>query len=531
MSKNGITVSFSSANGSSFTPTTFEGKTCYQLEKGTGFKLTSQKPAGNITEVTFVYYYVQNGAVVNDRNYTLSINQDFQYPSTDVREHHFSLQNADGASLLKFNVRTATLYLYKIIVNYIGEDAPDDGTTTIAKLLSGAKDVEGAKIKFTNAQVVYKEDNAGSYNYIVREDGKAIDLMNTSLSLDLGATLNGTVVMNVAYNGGIMQTTDIAETNSSDLTPTGSSIDYLPITTTLSNLSNNKGDLVKLEKVEIYDDTNGDLGLGSVHLLKSGYTYALISNYDEIADQITDANGQYFVTAWYNGAQGAIASVKVVAVQQALGAPVITAAEPTFTESTTVTITAADGATIYYTTDGTTPTVGGATTQVYTVPFTINKTTTVKAIAVKDGVSSDVSENTFVGPKTIADIYATTATQENVLLYLNNAQVVYAKDNNYILREDGRALDISNTSLELKQGQFVTGPVKLNISYTYGIYSTWDVYSETNADKLTITGAESADPIPVLCATLGEVKNHPGDLVRVENQCWYGYFYECAPLT
>lgn len=423
------------------------------------------------------------------------------------------------------------MYLYKIIVNYIGEDAPDDGTTTIAKLLSGAKDVEGAKIKFTNAQVVYKEDNAGSYNYIVREDGKAIDLMNTSLSLDLGATLNGTVVMNVAYNGGIMQTTDIAETNSSDLTPTGSSIDYLPITTTLNNLSNNKGDLVKLEKVEIYDDTNGDLGLGSVHLLKSGYTYALISNYDEIADQITDANGQYFVTAWYNGAQGAIASVKVVAVQQALGAPVITAAEPTFTESTTVTITAADGATIYYTTDGTTPTVGGATTQVYTVPFTINKTTTVKAIAVKDGVSSDVSENTFVGPKTIADIYATTATQENVLLYLNNAQVVYAKDNNYILREDGRALDISNTSLELKQGQFVTGPVKLNISYTYGIYSTWDVYSETNADKLTITGAESADPIPVLCATLGEVKNHPGDLVRVENQCWYGYFYEYANYT
>lgn len=422
-----------------------------------------------------------------------------------------------------------------MIVEYVGEDSPDtpdDGSITIAKLLSGGKDVEAAKIRFTNAQVVYKEDNAGSYNYIVREDGKAIDLMNTSLSLDLGATLNGTVVMDVAYNGGIMQTTDIAETNSSDLTPTGSSIDYLPITTTLNNLSNNKGDLVMLEKVEIYDDTNGDFGLGSVHLLKSGYTYALISNYDEIADQITDANGQYFVTAWYNGVQGATPSVKVVAVQQALGAPVITAAEPTFTESTTVTITAADGATIYYTTDGTTPTVGGATTQVYTVPFTINKTTTVKAIAVKDGVSSDVSEKTFVGPKTIADIYETAATQENVLLYLNNAQVVYAKDNNYILREDGRALDISNTSLELKQGQFVTGPVKLNISYTYGIYSTWDVYGETTADKLTITGAESADPIPVLCATLGEVKNHPGDLVRVENQCWYGsYFYGYANNT
>lgn len=462
--------------------------------------------------------------------------------STDNRKIYLASDNTYGEAyngeFIKWQSKNGSTYynafITKVIVEYVGEDSPDtpdDGSITIAKLLSGGKDVEAAKIRFTNAQVVYKEDNAGSYNYIVREDGKAIDLMNTSLSLDLGATLNGTVVMDVAYNGGIMQTTDIAETNSSDLTPTGSSIDYLPITTTLNNLSNNKGDLVMLEKVEIYDDTNGDFGLGSVHLLKSGYTYALISNYDEIADQITDANGQYFVTAWYNGVQGATPSVKVVAVQQALGAPVITAAEPTFTESTTVTITAADGATIYYTTDGTTPTVGGATTQVYTVPFTINKTTTVKAIAVKDGVSSDVSEKTFVGPKTIADIYETAATQENVLLYLNNAQVVYAKDNNYILREDGRALDILNTSLELKQGQFVTGPVKLNISYTYGIYSTWDVYGETNADKLTITGAESADPIPVLCATLGEVKNHPGDLVRVENQCWYGYFYAYANST
>lgn len=517
LSKNGITLKIISPANSQIDVETFNGKTCFKFLKGSKLQVVAESPAGNIVSIAYAFEQVN-----------FYCRSDMSYSSYDGVITYTASDGLTGLSEASFNVWSYDAYLTKITVEYIGEDTPDDGTTTIAKLLSGAKDVEAAKIKFTNAQVVYKEDNAGSYNYIVREDGKAIDLMNTSLSLDLGATLNGTVVMDVAYNGGIMRTTDITETNSSDLTPTGSSIDYLPITTTLNNLSNNKGDLVRLEKVEIYDDTNGDLGLGSVHLLKLGNKYALISNYDEIADQITDANGQYFVTAWYNGAQGAIASVKVVAVQQALGAPVITAAEPTFTESTTVTITAADGATIYYTTDGTTPTVGGATTQVYTTPFTINKTTTVKAIAVKDGVSSDVSENTFVGPKTIADIYATAANQENVLLYLNNAQVVYAKDNNYILREDGRALDILSTSLELKQGQFVTGPVKLNISYTYGIYSTWDVYGETNADKLTITGAESADPIPVLCATLGEVKNHPGDLVRVENQCWYGYFYTYA---
>lgn len=542
ITKNGITFEVLTAETDEYfnlnPRTNASGETYWQLRGRFGVKTDLASGGSPILSVTFE---ILDGTFINPvwgyNPLTYSSN------STDNRKIYLASDNTYGEAyngeFIKWQSKNGSTYynafITKVIVEYVGEDSPDtpdDGSITIAKLLSGGKDVEAAKIRFTNAQVVYKEDNAGSYNYIVREDGKAIDLMNTSLSLDLGATLNGTVVMDVAYNGGIMQITDIAETNSSDLTPTGSSIDYLPITTTLNNLSNNKGDLVMLEKVEIYDDTNGDFGLGSVHLLKSGYTYALISNYDEIADQITDANGQYFVTAWYNGVQGATPSVKVVAVQQALGAPVITAAEPTFTESTTVTITAADGATIYYTTDGTTPTVGGATTQVYTVPFTINKTTTVKAIAVKDGVSSDVSEKTFVGPKTIADIYETAATQENVLLYLNNAQVVYAKDNNYILREDGRALDISNTSLELKQGQFVTGPVKLNISYTYGIYSTWDVYGETTADKLTITGAESADPIPVLCATLGEVKNHPGDLVRVENQCWYGsYFYGYANNT
>ena len=526
ITKNGITFEVLTAETDEYfnlnPRTNASGETYWQLRGRFGVKTDLASGGSPILSVTFE---ILDGTFINPvwgyNPLTYSSN------STDNRKIYLASDNTYGEAyngeFIKWQSKNGSTYynafITKVIVEYVGEDSPDtpdDGSITIAKLLSGGKDVEAAKIRFTNAQVVYKEDNAGSYNYIVREDGKAIDLMNTSLSLDLGATLNGTVVMDVAYNGGIMQTTDIAETNSSDLTPTGSSIDYLPITTTLNNLSNNKGDLVMLEKVEIYDDTNGDFGLGSVHLLKSGYTYALISNYDEIADQITDANGQYFVTAWYNGVQGATPSVKVVAVQQALGAPVITAAEPTFTESTTVTITAADGATIYYTTDGTTPTVGGATTQVYTVPFTINKTTTVKAIAVKDGVSSDVSEKTFVGPKTIADIYETAATQENVLLYLNNAQVVYAKDNNYILREDGRALDILNTSLELKQGQFVTGPVKLNISYTYGIYSTWDVYGETNADKLTITGEESAEPLPIAC-DITQAKNYLGDLVTLSN--------------
>ena len=63
-----------------------------------------------------------------------------------------------------------------------------------------------------------------------------------------------------------------------------------------------------------------------------------------------------------------------------------------FTESTQVTISGPDGATIYYTTDGTTPT--SASSQ-YSSPLTFSQTTTLKAIAIKDGVSSEVTSRIY----------------------------------------------------------------------------------------------------------------------------------------
>lgn len=74
-----------------------------------------------------------------------------------------------------------------------------------------------------------------------------------------------------------------------------------------------------------------------------------------------------------------------------LAAPTISG-NTTFTESTQVTITAADGATIKYTTDGTTPTSASST---YSAALTISATTTVKAIAIKDGVTSSVASKVF----------------------------------------------------------------------------------------------------------------------------------------
>lgn len=71
--------------------------------------------------------------------------------------------------------------------------------------------------------------------------------------------------------------------------------------------------------------------------------------------------------------------------------PVISGTTP-FESSTEVTIAAAEGATIYYTNDGSTPTSGSTE---YTEALTLEATTTIKAIAVKGGITSDVASKTF----------------------------------------------------------------------------------------------------------------------------------------
>lgn len=74
-----------------------------------------------------------------------------------------------------------------------------------------------------------------------------------------------------------------------------------------------------------------------------------------------------------------------------VAAPTISGTTP-FEESTFVTMSGPAGATIRYTTDGSTPT---ASSTQYSEALTLTDTTTVKAVAVKDGVTSSVTSRTF----------------------------------------------------------------------------------------------------------------------------------------
>ena len=76
---------------------------------------------------------------------------------------------------------------------------------------------------------------------------------------------------------------------------------------------------------------------------------------------------------------------------ETLAAPTISGTTP-FAETTSVSMSGPDGAEIHYTTDGSTPT---AESSLYSEAFTLSDTATVKAIAIKDGESSEVASKLF----------------------------------------------------------------------------------------------------------------------------------------
>ena len=80
-----------------------------------------------------------------------------------------------------------------------------------------------------------------------------------------------------------------------------------------------------------------------------------------------------------------------------LASPTISGTTP-FAETTSVSMSGPAGAEIHYTTDGSTPT---AESTLYSEAFSLSDTTTVKAIAIKNGESSEVASKLFT--KSIGD--------------------------------------------------------------------------------------------------------------------------------
>ncbi len=126
-------------------------------------------------------------------------------------------------------------------------------------------------------------------------------------------------------------------------------------------------------------------------------------------------------------------------VAESVATPTFTPGAGTVEAGTKVSIACAtEGASIHYTIDGTNPT---AQSTAYTGEITINETTTVKAIAVKDGMeNSAVASAKYVVPASVDNIAAfiALADKSNATTVKGNAKAVYQKGNNLIMT-DGSA--------------------------------------------------------------------------------------------
>ena len=145
--------------------------------------------------------------------------------------------------------------------------------------------------------------------------------------------------------------------------------------------------------------------------------------------------------------------VVTVTPDGAVVAPTISGTTP-FLGSTEVSISAVDGATIYYTTDGSNPTTGS--TQ-YTAPFSIEATTTVKAIATKDGKTSEVASREFVKTKSFKLNETSSLTAGDYILEFENAVVTYVNGPYAYIEDANGAILYYKNGHGLTAGQVING--------------------------------------------------------------------------
>lgn len=465
------------------------------------------------------------------------------YYTTNGDEPTTSSTFYTGPFTLTETTTVKAIAAYKTVVSPVAtcvfEKIDANVTKTIAELAATQNDYPMVKVSFTNAQVVY----AKGKDFILREDGKALDVMNSSLNLQQGAYYQGTVRLKVTCENGILKASDVeGKTDETDITLVSQPSTKLnPIVCTVAEAAQHPGDLIKLEgqtvtvfysNCYVYQEVGND------------YAYVRFSNGTEKGLQ---DEKQYDLTVWYDDYYDGDPWATIVEATPAithLDAPTISG-DALFVESTNVTITSpvdVEGVAIYYTLDGTDPTTAS---QPYNAPFLLTETTTVKAIAVYKSITSDVASLRFEkfdanAPRTIAELASIKADLASVTVSFADAQVVYGEENNYILREniEGKyyALDVLNTQLPFKVGATVSGTVKLKVAFkanpaaNNGVLSTADVAETSDAD-LNISQSTSVMPIPLEVEFL-EVRNHPGDLLVVKNGMWdMTYIYGYEPST
>ena len=184
--------------------------------------------------------------------------------------------------------------------------------------------------------------------------------------------------------------------------------------------------------------------------------------------------------------------------------PTFSPAERNFAASVDVTIECeTDGATIYYTLDGTEP---SATSTAYTEPIHLTATTTIKAIAVLDEDASSVVEATYTktGIETIAEVKA--LADKTNLTYIGNAVVTFQRGNNLFVRDETGSLMLyygSGFAQDFNNGDILTPEWS-------GKYQLYNSIPEVNlsADVTSTVNNGPADPEVLTVLNIADVNKY-----------------------
>jgi len=181
-----------------------------------------------------------------------------------------------------------------------------------------------------------------------------------------------------------------------------------------------------------------------------------------------------------------------------VAAPTFSAPTGTYTVPQSITIsTATEGASIYYTTDGSDPTESST---LYTAPITVSTTTTIKAIAIQAGMNnSAIATATYAFPVEVANIAEFSALPSNTVAQITGAiTATYQNGTNLFVQDaSGWMVIYGSTSKTYQAGDQLTNAIGTFLSYE--AYSGAGVfYPEMDITKnggFTLPDGVQGDPV------------------------------------
>lgn len=194
-------------------------------------------------------------------------------------------------------------------------------------------------------------------------------------------------------------------------------------------------------------------------------------------------------------------------------------------------MTAKSGASIYYTTDGSTPT---ANSTQYTNAFTLAENKTIKAIAIKNGSSSSVASASFTAPQTTEQDQPQIVVEGNKVTILSNGvgSIRYAlnDDSSYVAYTEPLVMNeatvvkartvVGNTPITIKLNYTGTEQIATSVRYTNKVASTIIDRANSSATTLAfVTGSGTLRFFPVV-----QNRKYVFDLAdTASSSAFYGY--------